>query len=135
MTSLLAYSQKIPVHANRKLLKGLHSVHVLVPDAYAQCTHQFLTRTQSARLSSFHVCSAYASVLDACAQGMHKFPDTYAQHVLKGSFQFPYVRSVHESVPDSHAQCTHQFLTHMLSVRINSGPECSEYASVPDPYA
>jgi hypothetical protein len=27
-------------------------VHVLVPDAYAQCTHQFLTRMLSARISS-----------------------------------------------------------------------------------
>jgi hypothetical protein len=33
-------------------LKGLRSVHVLVPDAYAQCTHQFLTRTLSVRISS-----------------------------------------------------------------------------------
>jgi hypothetical protein len=29
------------------VLKGLGSVHVLVPDAYAQCTHQFLTRMLS----------------------------------------------------------------------------------------
>jgi hypothetical protein len=32
--------------------KGLCAVHVLVPDAYAQCTHQFLTRMLSARISS-----------------------------------------------------------------------------------
>jgi hypothetical protein len=34
------------------VLKGLRSVHVLVPDACAQCTHQFLTRMLSARISS-----------------------------------------------------------------------------------
>jgi hypothetical protein len=34
------------------VLKGLCSVHVLVPDAYAQCTHQFLMRMLSMRVSS-----------------------------------------------------------------------------------
>jgi hypothetical protein len=28
------------------------SVHAPVPDSYAQCTHQFLTRTLSVRVSS-----------------------------------------------------------------------------------
>ncbi len=39
------------------------------------------------------------------------------------------------SVPDACPQCTHQFLTRMLRVRICSWFVCSGYASVPDPYA
>ncbi len=87
-------------------------------DAYAQGTHQFLTRMLSERISSWPVCSGYASV-----------PDAYAQHFLKG------MRSVHASVPDAYAQCTHQFLTPMLSVRISSWRPCSVHASVPDAHA
>ncbi len=40
-------------------------MHVLVPDAYAQCTHQFLTRMLT--------CSVHASVPDAHAQRARKF--------------------------------------------------------------
>ena len=64
---------------------------------------QGLTRMLSMRTSSLRVCSACAPV-----------PDAYAQHVLKG------LRSVHVLVPDTYAQCTHQFLTRMLSARISS---------------
>jgi hypothetical protein len=39
-------------HQAQHVLKGLRSVHALVPDAYAQCTHKFLTRILSARISS-----------------------------------------------------------------------------------
>ncbi len=35
------------------------SVHAPVPDSYAQCTHQFLTRTLSMRTSSWREWSAY----------------------------------------------------------------------------
>jgi hypothetical protein len=40
------------------------------------------------------------------------------------------VRSACTSVPYAHAQCTHQFLTHMLSWSV-----CSAWASVPDAHA
>jgi hypothetical protein len=60
-------------------------------------------RMLSMRISSWLVCSGYASV-----------PDAYAQLVLKG------LRSVHVLVPDAYAQCTHQFLTRMFSARIIS---------------
>ncbi len=42
-------------------------------DAYTLHAHQFLMRMLSRRISSWPVCSGYASV-----------PDAYAQHVLKG---------------------------------------------------
>ncbi len=74
--------------------------------------HQFLTRMFSERISSWPVCSGCASV-----------PDAYAQHFFKG------MRSVHALVPDAYAQCTHQFLTRMLSVRISSWRACSVHAS------
>jgi hypothetical protein len=67
----------------------------------------FLTRVLRVYISSWPICTGYASV-----------PDAYAQHILKG------LCSVHAFVPDAYAQCTHQFLTHMLT-----------YASVPDAHA
>jgi hypothetical protein len=42
----------VPNAYAQHVLKGLRSVHVLVLDAYAQCTHQFLTRMLSAGISS-----------------------------------------------------------------------------------
>ncbi len=50
----------VPVAYAKHVLKGLGSVHVLVPDAYAQCTHQFLTRMLGARISSWRARSACA---------------------------------------------------------------------------
>ncbi len=79
---------------------------------------QELMHMLSIRISSWPVCSGYASV-----------PGAYAQHFLKG------MRSVHALVPDVYAQCTHQFLTSMLSMRISSWRACSVHASVPDAYA
>ncbi len=67
----------------------------LVSDAYAENTRKELMRMLR-----------YASV-----------PDAYAQHVLKG------LRSVHVLVPDAYAQCTHQFLTRMLSARNFAPPD------------
>ncbi len=56
---------------------------------------------RSARISSWPVCSGYASV-----------PDVYARNVLKG------LRSVHALVPGVYAQCTHQFLTQWSVMRV-----------------
>ncbi len=39
------------------VLRGLRSVHALVPDVYAQCTNQFLTRMLSVCISSYRACS------------------------------------------------------------------------------
>ncbi len=75
----------------------------LVSGAHAEHTRKELMRMLSMRISSWCICSGYTSV-----------PDAYAQHVLKG------LRSVHVLVPDAYAQCTHQFLTRMLSARISS---------------
>ena len=75
----------------------------LVSDAHAEHTRKELMCMLSMRINSWRVCSEYASV-----------PDAYAQLVLKG------LRSVHVLVPDAYAQCTHQFLTRMLSARISS---------------
>ncbi len=75
----------------------------LVSDEHAEHTRKERMRMLSMLISSWCVCSGYASD-----------PDAYAQHVLKG------LRSVHVLVPDAYAQCTHQFLTRMLSARISS---------------
>ncbi len=88
------------------------SGYASVPDPYAQGAHQFLTRMFSERISSWMVCSGCASV-----------PDVYGQHFLKG------MHYVHAFVPDAYAQCTHQFLTRMLSERISSWRACSVHAS------
>jgi hypothetical protein len=69
---------------------GVCSANTSVPDMYAQgtkqyltrmlsmfwrdcaqCTNQFLTSMLSARIISWHVCSTYASVPDANAQGQN----------------------------------------------------------------
>ncbi len=83
----------------------------LVSDSHAEHTRKELMRMLSMRISSWCVCSGYASV-----------PDVYAQHVLKG------LHSVHVLVPDVYAQCMHQFLTQMLSARISSWRARSAYA-------
>ncbi len=85
--------------------------HHLISDAHAERAHVQSTH-------NWPVCSGYASV-----------PDAYAKHVLKG------LRSVHTLVPDAYAQCTHQFLTRMLSARISSWCARSAFAWVPDPHA
>ncbi len=81
------------------LVSDAHAKHT----KHAKRTRKELMRMLSMHISSWCVCSGYASV-----------PDAYAQHVLKG------LRSVHVLVPDVYAQCTHQFLTCMLSARISS---------------
>ncbi len=57
--------------------------------------HQVLTHMLSKHISSSTICSV---------------PDAYSQHVLKG------LCLVHSLVPDTHAQCSYQFLYHMLVV-------------------
>jgi hypothetical protein len=109
----------------------------LVSDPHAEHTRKARMRMLSRPISSWCVCSGYASVPDAYAQGTHQFlmrmlsmfcswcvcsgyasvPDAYAQHVLKG------LRSVHVLVPDPYAQCTSSWLV------------CSVHASVPDAHA
>ncbi len=86
--------------------------------AYAEHTRKKLVRMLSIRISSWPVCSGYASV-----------PGEYAQHFLKG------MRSVHALVPDAYAQCTHQFLNRMLSIRFSSWRACSVHASIPYAHA
>ncbi len=78
---------------------------VAVPDAYAQCTHQFLMRMLCERISFLTRMSVHASVPDAYAQCTHQFLTRM---------------SAHASVLDVYAQCTHQFLMRMLSARISS---------------
>jgi hypothetical protein len=91
--------------------------------------HQFLMRTQqfladmfSARISSLHICLA-------CLEGTFQILNFYAyvEHTRKIFFQISYVRSVHTLVPGTYAQCTHQFLTCMLSARISSLRSCCGY--------
>jgi hypothetical protein len=52
-----------------------------------------------------------------------------------GLFSLILLRSVHALVPDVYAQCMHQFLMRMLSVRISSKHACSVHASVPYAHA
>ncbi len=54
-------------------LSYVRPVHALALNAYAQCTHQFLTRMLSARTSSWQICSVHAPVLDTNAQCTPKF--------------------------------------------------------------
>jgi hypothetical protein len=95
---------------------GMRSVHTLVPYAYAQCTHQFLTRMLSLLISSWRACSVHTSVPDVHAQCMHQFLmrmlRVYKMNIWKIGK-----------------------LMHMLSMRIRNWCVCSGCASVPDPYA
>ncbi len=88
----------------------VYSGYASVPDMYAQRTHQFLTRMLRVRISSWCVCSAFFEGNALCAR--------------ISTWQ---VYSVHAPVPYLYAQCTHQFLTRMLSERINSLCACWGY--------
>ncbi len=68
----------------------ISDAHALVPDTYSQCTHQFLTRTLRASISSY----------------------AHDQHVLKGPFQ---IRNFY-----AYAEHTRKKLMRMLRVRISS---------------
>ncbi len=117
----------VPGAYAQHFLKGMRSVHALVPDAYAQCMHQFLTCMLNIGISSWRACSVRAWVPDAHAQCMHQFltrmPRVYKMNIWKiGKLMcMPSMRvrnwcicSGCASVPDAHAQGEHQ---------------------VPDPYA
>ncbi len=76
------------------------------PDAYAQCTHQFLTcmlrvyKMNIWKMENWCACWACVKELMCLAY------------------------SGCASVPNAYAQGAHQFLIHMLSVRISSWPIC-----------
>jgi hypothetical protein len=106
----------VPGAYAQHFLKGMRSVHALVPDVYAQCTHQFLTRMLSARISSWRACSVHASIPYAHAEGIQN------EHLKN-------------TKTDAHAEHVRQELMRMLSVRISSWRARSWCASVPDPYA
>ncbi len=110
------------------------SENASVPYTYALGTHRLLTHMLWVRISSWRILLGCVSV-----------PGVFALYVLKGPFQISYVGSVQASVPDAYAQCTHQFLTCVLSTLISSWPVCSvrvfsswpvcsAYASNPDTY-
>ncbi len=84
----------------------VHSVHESVPDAHAQCTHQFLTRMLSMSWRPFLNLEFFTLMLS----------------IRIGNWC---VCSVYASVPDWYAQCTHQFLTSMLKVRTSHWCGCS----------
>ncbi len=71
------------------------SVHASVPDAYTQCTHQFLTHVLSMFRRDLFKFGIFRLILSIC------------------------VCSGYASVPDKYAQQTHQFLLGMLRVRIS----------------
>jgi hypothetical protein len=108
-----------------------------VPDAYAQCTHQLLTRTHNARISSWRAHSLHASVPYSCAQRAHK---DRRMRVRKSTF-LNYLFYLFLKRPFqiwnfyTYAEHTRKKLMHMHRVRISSWPVCSVCASVPDPYA
>ncbi len=79
-------------------------VHILVPDTYAQHTHQFLT-----------VCSVHASVPNAYAEGTQNKP-------LKNG------------KTDAHAEHVSKELMSMVRMCISSWWACSACASVPKKY-
>ncbi len=86
-------------------------MHALVPDAYAQCTHQFLTCMLSVCISSLRACSVHASIPYAHAEG---------------------IQNKHLKYTKTDAR---QELMRMLRVRISSWRARSGCASFPDPYA
>jgi hypothetical protein len=85
------------------------SVHALVPDSYAQHTHQFMTRMLSARISSWHTCWVHASIPYAHAEGIQN------EHLKNRK-------------TDAHAEHARKELMRMLRVRISSWPVCSAFA-------
>ncbi len=88
----------------------------------------------SIHVRNWCVSSGYASVPGTYAQGYALVPGAYAQHLLKGP-----LHSVHKLVPgvypDSYLQRRHQFLMHMLRIRISSWRPCLVHASVPTAHA
>ncbi len=104
-------------------VERMHSVHVLVPDGYAQCTHQFLTRMLSVRISSWCTCSMHASVPDARSV-QASFPYAHAKGIQNERLK--------NRKTDAHAEHALKELmramTRTLRVRISSWPVCSACA-------
>ncbi len=103
-----------------------------VPDAYSQCTHQFLTPMLSARISSLRAWSAFFKG----PFQLWKFY-AYTEHTRKKLMCMLRIRisswrvcTANASVPDPehYAPGRHQFLMHMLSMFLRD-------ALVPDVYA
>jgi len=129
------------------------SVHPLVPSAhaqhglkgplqiwnfyaYAEHTPKKLMCMLGVRISSWPLCSGYASVPYQYAQGTHHIlmrmlSMFWRDCALCTHYSSWRVCSVPAPVPDSYAQRTHQFLMCMLSIRISSWRACSVHASVP----
>jgi hypothetical protein len=104
--------------------KGTALCARLVPYAYTQGTQQFLTHMLSPRISSWRVCSAYASVPDTHAQSAQQFLTrmlrVYKMNIWKKGKLMRMLSmrirnwciwSVFAPVSGAHAQGTHQFLT------------------------
>ncbi len=106
----------VPGAYAQHFLKGMCSVHALVPDAYAQCTHQFLIRMLSVRISSWCACSVQASVPDAHAQRTHQFLTrmlrVYKMNILKRE-------------TDAHAEHARKELMRALSMRLRNCSGCA----------
>ncbi len=63
----------VPDAYAQHVLKGLRSVHELVPEPYSQCTHLFLTRILCTGIISWREGSAYTLVPDVHAKCTHQF--------------------------------------------------------------
>ncbi len=106
----------VPDAYAQHFLKGMRSVHTLVPDAHVQFTHQFLTRMLSLGISSWRACSVHASIPYAHAEGIQN------EHLKNRK-------------TDADAEHARKELMRMLRVCISSWHARSWCASVPDPYA
>jgi hypothetical protein len=103
----------------KKLIKNLTSLRVCSGlFAYAEHTHQELTRTLSVRVRNWCMHWAYASGTGACTEHTHQVL-IHAQ----------------SAVPLKHAQHKQQELMRTLSIRVRNWCSCWAYASVPYRYA
>ncbi len=96
------------------------SVRTWAPDVNTQCTPQFLTCMLSVHISFWCACSLRASV-----------PYVYSEGIQNRPFQIGKLEKLMHmqrcaSVPDAHAQCTHDFLTRLLSRIQRSEHVCKE---------
>ncbi len=118
----------VPGAYAQHFFKGMRSVHAFVPDAYAQCTHQFLTRILRVRSSSWRACSACPPVSSWDACSVHtSIPYDHAEGIQNEHLK--------NTKTDAEAEHACQELMGVLRVRISSWGACSGCASVPDPYA
>ncbi len=104
-------------------------------DAYAQHTHQFLTRMLRVRISSWCICSAFFEGNALCAR-----ISTWCVCSVHASIPYAHAEGkqnehLKNTKTDAHAEHACQELMRMLRVRISSWRARSGCASVPDPYA